>query len=143
MSSNLLLLFLISFLIFFRTDVVKILAKFERYHYFLSGFILFLFNYFILLNQRGIHQFILIFANLILLLTNKITWLVESLGLDFLQTRVTWTLKSLILAFLVFYPLYYQKKFESSVFKTERISIRVIYFVLTVFFYFFCLHFNI
>lgn len=143
MYTTMSILFLISFLIFFRNDVGKFIKKFEDYPYLVTTCILVVMNYFILLNLNSLQHFILIFGYFLLNLANKFLTLFSFLGVNNPGLWSRWFLKALTLGFLIFYPLYYQNKYKSSVYLSERISIRVIYFALTVFFYFFCLHFKI
>jgi hypothetical protein len=142
MNSYIWLLFLISFLIFFRTDVANLFGRFDKHPYILFALLLFFWNQAVLLNLEHIEKFFIIFAHLIQKLFQGFVVILTYLDLEQPEKWSKYIVKVLILAFLLFFPVYYQKKHASSVFLSERISINVIYFSITVFYCFFYTHYH-
>ena len=143
MGSQLWILFLLSFLIFFRTDAVKILEKFRDYPYVLMGIGLTICNYLIFLNQDKIGVFFSILYHLIQRMRDFLDKLFQYFPISNFDDYVPWLLKAMILGFLLYYPYRYRKLFSSRVYYSEIISLNIIYMILMIMFCFFCVRYKI
>lgn len=143
MGSSLWFLFIISFLIFFRSDVVKIMEKFKDYPYLLIGLSLTFFNYILFINSDKIRVFFTIVFNLINRFHLFLDRLFQFFPIPDLDDYIPLLLKALILALLLYYPYRYRKLYSSRVYYSEIISINIIFMILIIFFCFFCVKFKI
>jgi hypothetical protein len=137
MNSYLVVLFVIAFIIFFRSDIGKLLNSLNAYRYLVMPIILVFLNYWLILDLTRLGRFLQIVDHLFNQAQLFIFGIFKHLPIDFKFNWSQTVVNLLILLFLIFYPYYYAQKRPSTVYYSEILSLNVLYIFFTIFFVFF------
>lgn len=138
------LLVALTFLVFFRDDILKYYKRIEKYSFLLVCLTLVVIGYAMLKYELQISKLIEVIQFNIQQLRHLIYHLFNKLlSYSELEQLSDYCFRFLVLSFFVFYPYHYAKNHPKIVYASQIFSVNVIYAFLSLIFCMFCARFGI
>lgn len=125
----------ISFTMFFRDDIARLMQRLDKIPYFFNVLIAFGLTHFMFMNYEAIGNFLMVTQyHINKLLAWLYIFLVSWMNEDMAEFATKSCIKLLIISILILYPYYYKNKFKSVIYadQVKTINMTFLYLLLIV-----------
>ena len=125
--------------VLYRTEFIRFLQRFKKYRYLFLGLLLVQINYLIIIYDARIHNLI-VFVQYNIHSFRRVVFSLMHHFISFqnLEVLTDLTVRLVVLAYCVFYPYYYKKKYNNFAYKSQIHSMNVIHRFLALVFCMIC-----